>query len=679
MSRPSATALIALPLLAVLPTGCGSDEAVGDANDPPAGKPIHRMNKVEWSQTLQDLLGIQQDVTEHFPTDPTTFGFDNIAAGVTTSPVHVELLEGAIDAALDQFFQRDVAAFQRSFFEAESDDVLYTGGGPYEDWAYLLEHPDHVAHSVYEAPARGSYELTLFVFAIHEQAQPPTLIIDVNGRTQAELPLVTSHLDARQALLATLELEAGPNAIDIRFDAEIGAADFAFDVLLDAWNLAGPIGNGTPSASPRTADILLCAPETDDDAACAHDILEEFGRRAWRRPLTDSEVSSFDALFEVGLTADLTWDEALQLAMKGILFSPEFSFREEQTASPESARRLNGYELASRLSYFLWSSMPDDSLLAAADNDALLDPDVLHWHTERMLDDERSDALPNNFAGQWWGIRTLQGVQPDTTLYGNWSEDLRASMTQEMLELARHHLFSDGDFRDFINAKEGWLDPVLASHYQMPAANGWSSLDGTARQGLLTTAGWLTVNASPAEPSAVKRGKWVLDNLLCAAPPPPPPEAQASIPPEPDEGSARTREEAVRSGAFCQGCHAEMDAIGFSLGHFDALGGFRSIDEFGYPIDAITQLPTGDSIRAASGLIPMLRDDERVARCIVEKTFAYANGRAPGVADERSIDEIATAFVAGGASFRALARAIVQHPTFQERGPVPPDTIAEAP
>jgi hypothetical protein len=355
--------------------------------------------------------------------------------------------------------------------------------------------------------------------------------------------------------------------------------------------------------------------------------------------------------------------------------SPDFWYRPEREPAGDGVVKLDGYQVATRLAAFVWSSGPDEELLDAADAGQLDTVDGVVDQMVRMMADPRADALVDNLAGQWFAIRKLDGITPDVVRYPQFDDELRASMQGELKTLLRQWLREGGTLDEVLVGRTAYVDQRLADEYVLPySGDGASyvpvSTEGTDRYGLLGTAGFLAANSRGDGPSAVKRGKWILENLMCSPPPPPPPNVENTLVFEPEGGSVRQQEEAIRADEFCQTCHSQMDPLGFALNEFDAVGASRAIDEYGYPIDDHT-VWNGVAIDGPAGLADVVLGDPRLDACVVQKTMTYALGRSPTVDDQPMFDEIEARFLEGGRTFESLAEAVVQSDAFRFRGTAP--------
>jgi hypothetical protein len=357
-----------------------------------------------------------------------------------------------------------------------------------------------------------------------------------------------------------------------------------------------------------------------------------------------------------------------------VLVSPHFLFRVEIDPEPTSlvAHPVSDYELASRLSYFMWSSMPDDELFAAADAGALQDPAELQAQVVRMLADPKAESLVANFAGQWLYFRAIgPNVVKDPTMFPMFDEELRASMRTEMEMFFRSFVTESRSLKELLTSDTTYVDARLAAHYGLPAPEGTGfvevALGDAPRRGLLTQAGLMAVLSHPQVTSPVKRGKWVLEQLLCIPPAPPPPGVDAQPPEFDPNASVREQLEAHRANPECAVCHDTIDPLGLGLEHYDAVGAYRTIDG-GKPIDATGNLPNGGaSFDDALGMAASLADSEDFARCTVRHTLTYALGRGVTPGDFPYIEEIAAEAMASDFALEDLVIAIVTSEMFRMR------------
>ena len=439
--------------------------------------------------------------------------------------------------------------------------------------------------------------------------------------------------------------------------------------------LEGPLAP-TPDRMPESYRRTLIAhpSATMTKAQAAEKNIRRFAYRAFRRPVTDVEVTRLMAMWTKADADGRSFDESMDFVLQAVLISPSFLFRMEQEPQPNegAVHTLDEYELASRLSYFLWSSMPDDELLALADKGQLranLDAQV-----RRMLKDPKSAALVQNFAGQWLQLRAMQNVAPDTQRYPAFDQSLREAMTKETQMFFTAIVQENRNVLDFIDADFTFVNERLAKHYGLTGVTGDEfrrvTLPKDQRGGLLTQASILTITSYPGRTSPVQRGKWVLENLLDAAPPPPPPNVPALADDSKAQltGTMRQRMEQHRANPTCAACHEQMDAIGFGLENFDAIGEWRTVDGNNDKIDPSGVLPGGKSFNGPAELREIIKShSDEFSRCLTSKMLTYALGRGLESYDRRTIDAVAAEMQANGNTFTALIEAVARADAFQKR------------
>jgi hypothetical protein len=432
------------------------------------------------------------------------------------------------------------------------------------------------------------------------------------------------------------------------------------------------------SNAAERAALITCDVAAQGDA-CLRQILKGFAYRAWRRPVLDSELDRLLAVVNVARNNGDNVETGLGLALRAVLLSPHFTFRVELDPDPTSLapHPLNAYELASRLSYFLWSSAPDAQLLASAENGSLTNPQVIREHTARLLNDARARSIIDNFAGQWLHLRAVDTLQPDATLFPNVDSALLSAMRSETELLFRDIAFQGAPLVELLTANYSYMNARLATHYGLPSVGGTElirvELNGNLqRGGLLTQASFLTLSSHVNRTSPVVRGKWILDELLCQSPPPPPPNVNlAGIAMAKDQGlTQRQALAAHRADPTCNSCHALMDPIGLGLENYDAIGQYRDTDG-GKPIDAAGQLPSGEAFSGAKELGARIAAKPEFLRCAAQKLYTYALGRAPASAAEHldgpTLDALVDALSQSNFSFAELINRIVTSPTFTSR------------
>ncbi|WP_224241187.1 DUF1592 domain-containing protein [Hyalangium gracile] len=423
------------------------------------------------------------------------------------------------------------------------------------------------------------------------------------------------------------------------------------------------------------ARLLTCDFSGANEGPCAKQILSRFGRKAWRRPLTEEDVGRLLALVQESRAAGDAFEVALGVGLQAILTSPHFLFRVELNPAvglPDT-QPLTTFELATRLSYLLWSGPPDEALLAAAESGALREDTELERQTRRMLAEPRAAALVDNFASQWLRTRQLALTQPSPALYPTFeTRQLGPAMAQETALVFAELLQGDRSILDLVDADFTYVNAALAAHYGIPGTFDPSRFTRVTlsadshRRGILTHGSILALNATPTRNSTVKRGKWVLGRLLCQEPPPPPPSVP-QLPTGPTSaGSLRQRMEQHVSDPACSGCHVKMDPIGFALEHYDAIGAWRMMDG-AFAIDARGTLPDGRSFNGAIDLASTLKQDPDLPGCVVRHLFTYALGRQPEYADEAALARLTQSFQEKGYRMRELLVQLVLSPSFRMR------------
>jgi hypothetical protein len=441
-------------------------------------------------------------------------------------------------------------------------------------------------------------------------------------------------------------------------------------------SIGGPYDATGAGETPSRSRIFVCRPTSSrDEAACAREILSKLARRAYRRPVTEGDVRALFTLYDDG-RKDGGFEAGIAMALSKILVSPEFLFRIERdpsNAAPESAYRLSDLELASRLSFFLWSSMPDDELLDVAVRGRLQDPAVLDQQVRRMLGDARSQTLVSNFAGQWLFLRNMRLVQPDVETFTDFDENLRESFQKETELFIGSTLREDRSVLDLLTADYTFLNERLARHYQIPNVYGSHfrrvTLRDEARKGLLGQGSILTVTSYANRTSPTLRGKWVLENILGAPPPPPPPNIP-SLRPTNDSGKVLSLREQMaqhRTNPVCATCHSRMDPIGFALDNFNAIGKWRTTDA-GAVIDASGTLPDGAQFNGPAELRKiLLRRPEEFVTTVTEKLLTYGLGRGVEYYDIPAVRKIVREAAPGQYRWSSLIVGIAKSTPFQMR------------
>ncbi|NUP08140.1 MAG: DUF1592 domain-containing protein [Polyangiaceae bacterium] len=672
MSRDVGRWSLSVASLCLAASGCVGQ--LGDNGGPgPSGTPsgedpgrvtIHRLNRAEYDNTVRDLLGTASSPAVDFPADDHSYGFDNNADTLTLSPLQLELYERAAEKLADEALALGSAAVLDRF---EAETVGGSVGAASGSAWNLTSAGDVTVTKTLEAA--GTYHVRVRAWQQAAGPDAAQMSISVAGTVLGPFD-VTGTADEPQLVEQDIELAAGNASIVVSFLNDYYEPDLGEDrnLLVDWIEIEGP--DGVATDNPLRERIVICEPTTGE--ACVRDIIAAFGRRAYRRPMTEDEIDGLMGLYDLALTNGDDETEGLKLTVRAMLSSPHFLFRVEVDDDPESekAHALSSFELASRLSYFLWSSMPDDALLDLAESDELLDPEVLSAQVDRMLDDEKSVALVDNFAGQWLFIRALADSTPDYTAFPSFDDDLREAMRQEANLFFAEFLKEDGlPLDQLIESDFAYVNDRLAEHYGIDGAFGAdfqrTTLSGAPRGGLLRQGAWLTVTSNPDRTSPVKRGKWILENLLCDAPPPPPAGVEGF---KPEDLEAKTQKEllaAHRSDPVCASCHSVMDPLGLALENYDGIGSFRLQDK-GVNVDPSGDFE-GDPFQTPDEFVKLLVQDDRLPSCAAEKVFTYALGRAPANTDRAYLETIVEDFQASGLSLRELLKLVVTSEPFMYR------------
>jgi mono/diheme cytochrome c family protein len=632
-----------------------------------------RLNRVEYRNTVRDLLGVDFRADKDFPTDDSGHGFDNIGDVLTISPV---LMERYLDAA-ETIASRALGA-----------DPL--PGKPIETMYHTkdknLRRPNpNTIEATHRIGWDGEYIVRLGLPGQRDKdAKPVQMGFWMDGQllhtqTVETKPNDLVYFNPYSEEEFRIVLPEGDHHFRIAFMGD----DFYKSLPKEDWykndknktlnmmTFIGPFPAKVEKASRKK--ILICDPATG--RACTDKILSTLARRAYRRPVAKTEVAALARFVKLARDEGQTVEQGLQLAIRAMLVSPHFLFRIEHESDAKETgkvRPVSQFELASRLSYFLWSSMPDDELLNLAESGKLRDRAVVETQVKRMLADSRSAALAENFAGQWLEVRNLDIVKPDPQKFPDWGPELRDAMKTETRMFFESLLRENRPLSDFLDADYTFLNETLARHYGIEGVEGPDfrrvELSTTQRGGILGHASILTVSSYPTRTSPVIRGKYILENILGAPPPAPPPDVPAL-----DEesvgnaGSLRQQLEKHRSSPTCASCHNRMDVLGFGLENYDAIGKWRTKDGK-FEIDAGGTLPNGHSFTTPAELRVLLKQDlADFSRCLIEKMMTYALGRGIERYDRRTVKEIQQRLEAADYRFQPLILDIVNSLPFQSR------------
>ncbi|MCA9540164.1 MAG: DUF1592 domain-containing protein, partial [Myxococcales bacterium] len=568
----------------------------------------------------------------------------------------------------------------------ECEDVGADIGGARGDFWNLWSNGELVVDL--NLPGAGEYEIRVRAAGQQAGPDPARMALSFDREVLARYDVVATAA-APEWYTHRLVAAAGGHSVGVSFlndyymPEDPDPAQRDRNLLLDAIVVEGPFGGVAPEEAPEApmerSPLLVCDLAGPDDYGCAGQIVTAFARRAWRRPIEPEETDRLLGLVRLAREQGDPLVEGLKLALRAVLLSPHFLYKVELDADPTSLtpHRLTDHELAVRLSYFVWGTTPDAELDALADAGRLGEPEVLAEQVGRMLADARAEGLVDNFGGQWLYTRAMADVAPDYNYFPAFDDLLRASMSIETLAVFRRFVRENLPLRGLIDFDETYLNQRLAEHYgidfeagveddEAPAGFRRFSLDGTGRRGVLTLGSTLTVTSLPTRTSPVKRGKWVLEQLMCDEPPPPPPGVEAVLGEVDQAATLRERLAQHRANPDCALCHDRMDPIGLGLENFDAIGAFRMEDN-GIAIDASGSLPGGVDFVGATALADILREDARFTRCFHEKLFTFALGRGPERADRACLAELAETADANDWRLQDVIEQLVQSPAFTAR------------
>ena len=664
-----------------------------------------RLNRIEYDNTLHDLLGISLRPGTDFPLDDAGYGFDNNGDVLSISPLLMEKYTTAARAASRAAVYGEVAPKQPGkltrFLGKKLQDDPTSNALPFSLRGALW--------TSYDFPVTGDYEFRMRIgnyrprenvsprqkelsrkFApspaekaelaeLNRIADPPVkMVMTVDGR-EIYSEVVEGNIDyayAHGESIARTRLTAGEHRFRASFPEYADMDDPRTNVntdgrrkiFVDYIDIVGPFN---PAPAPKNPAIFVCPEHTP---ACARRIIENTATRAWRRPVTVAELDRLAKLAATVRKDSEKFDEGLRIALEAILLSPNFLFRieREPTVPGTGTYNLNDFELATRLSYFLWSSLPDEPLMRAAREHKLTQPGGLQTQLKRMLTDPRATALIDNFAGQWLSLRELDRRKPDPVRFPLADDEILEAMKTESLLFAGAILRENRPILDFLDGRFTYLNGALARYYGLPGVNGEAfrkvELDGVQRGGVMTHGAILTLSSYATRTSPVLRGKWVLENLLGTPPPPPPPDIPALE--EKDLGSTasvRQRLEQHRANPACAVCHNQMDPIGFGLENYDAAGRWRTHDGK-FAVDSSGKLPGGQTFDKPQDLRRIMRDTpEAFTRNFVEKMMTYALGRGLEPSDRQAVGAIQQRLAANGYRFATLLEAILESPAFRQR------------
>ena len=696
------------------------DRAARARLDPGRTATFHRLNRAEYQNAVRDLLALEVDVSAQLPADDINEqGFDNAADVLSVSPL-----------LLDRYLASAHKTARLAVGLSQPRAVVETYKVP-----ILLVQDDRMDEALpfgsrgglairHHFPADGEYDIKIklhrnYVNYIRGLGSRQDLDVRLDGVLLKRFsiggeapgrPAPASYagnifgdpewenyaLYADSALEVRFQASAGPRVVGVSFVRNLTASEgvlqprqtvFAVAIndmrdgnaAVEEVAVRGPHAAQGPGDTPSRRRLFVCRPaQASEEMPCARRILGDLARLAYRRPVDKADVDTLLTFYQAG-RADGSFDAGLQAALERLLISPDFLFRIERDPpgiAPGSAYRINDVELASRLSFFLWSSIPDDELLRLAERGELRSPDVLARQIRRLVGDSRSRALVDNFGAQFLYLRNLANVAPDPVAFPEFDENLRDAFRRETELFLESQIKEDRAIWELLDADYTFVNERLARHYGIPNVYGshfrritLAGGDVSRRGGILGHGSLLTVTSYPNRTSPVLRGKWVLTNVLGTPPPPPPPD----VPDLPERGeggrtaTVRERMEEHRKNPACRGCHAPMDPLGLALENYDAIGLWRTA-ESALPIDASGALPGGKAFEGPDGLRTVLLERrEQFVRTVTEKLLTYALGRPLTYRDRPNVRQIVRDAAADNYRWSALIREIVESPVFLMR------------
>ena len=695
------------------------DRAAEAQPNPGRTETFHRLNRAEYQNVIRDLLALEIDAASLLPADDASYGFDNIAGVLRLDQARVEryLSVAAKISRMAVGTPPPTATAAEFRVSGEARQYERIEGLPFGTRGGLLvrynfsQDAEYVIRVKLLCRLQGGDCDGAAGFADEHQLE-----VMIDGE-RVGLFTLEPRDEPRQEIApyeVRLPLKGGPRDVGVTFVAlpdtqEVESrfqrfqrpfflignvfqqSQVVYQPYVDKVTIIGPFAPSGLGDTPSRRRLFICRPAgQNEEAACAEEILSTLARRAYRRPETKADIQRLLAFYNEGRTHG-GFEAGIEMAVRRLLTSPEFLFRIEHDPpriAPGTNYRISDLEFASRLSFFLWSSIPDDELLDVAARGELQERAVLERQVRRMLADGRSQALVNNFVGQWLQLRNLEVSQPSIPLFPNFDDTLRKTFRQETELLFRSILREDRSVLELLTADYTFMNERLALHYGIPNVQGSHfrrvSLTDTNYRGVLTHGSVLTVTSRPNRTSPVLRGKWILENVLGTPPPPPP----AVVPPLPEKKRGARREALPmreqmaehRANPVCAGCHASIDPLGFALENFDAVGRWRDMDEAFRPIDASGKLPDGTQFDGlASFQEALLSRPERFVATVTEKLLTYALGRGLEYYDMPAVRKIVRETAPGHFMLSSLIQGVANSIPFQMRraGP-PPDEQSQA-
>jgi len=639
---------------------------------------LHRLNRVEYRNTIRDLIGVDYEPSVDFPADDIGYGFDNIGDVLSLPPILLEKYLDAAEAIADQAIVTEGSRLPLIVRHSGAD---LRGGTRVINRAkgskIIVSNGQMSAKVKLDKP--GKYEIHVDAYGQQAGNDPVKMGLLIDG-TQITTFDVKATESKPEVYTYEGRASAGDHEIAVSFLNDYyrpREANGDRNMIVNSIAVRGPLGSEKPLPDSHQRVLFVQPSKQVTVQQATSQVVERLASRAFRRPATKSEVARLEQLAAAARKRGDGFEQSVQLAMQAILISPNFLFRvEADPAEGQAERQLNDYELASRLSYFLWSTMPDAELYSDAWQDKLGDRENLRRHVVRLLQNKRARALVDNFAAQWLNLRKFDEMEPSPRHFPAFTQKLRDDMRRETNYFFGHIVREDRSVLELLSADYSYLIERLARDYGISGVEGEAfrrvSLANSPRGGIITQGSILTLTSNPTRTSPVKRGKWILENLLGEPPPPPPPD----VPELDDEqrmltGSVRQQLEQHRANPACAVCHQQMDELGFALENFDPIGGWRLFDG-PHQINPSAELPSGEKFSGPNELALLLRRTKHLefVRCLAEKLLTYALGRGLEYYDKCAVDKIVEKVAEHDFRFSAMVIAIVESEPFQKRGAV---------
>ena len=651
---------------------------------------LRRLNRAEYNNSVRDLVGVDFHPADDFPSDDVGYGFDNIGDVLSLPPILFEKYLAAAESIAEQAIIAGKSGQKGPTTTVEVENLPDSaGGGRFNDWARTLSSTGAIV-TTYRFPRDGEYFLRARAFGQQAGPESAKMGFVIDGKTLNTVEVKAVENDP-QVYEYQVKLKGGARKFGVSFlndfynEKAPNPKDRDRNLVVDSLEVQGPTLSADAPKPDSHKRILFKTPTKENRADVAREVVERFASRAYRRPITGGELARLVKFVDLAAQNGESFERGIQLAVEAVLVSPQFLFRVEldrrPRPRPKSGERtttpqafpIGEHELASRLSYFLWSSMPDDELLGLARDGKLRDGKTLETQVKRMLRDPKARGLVDNFASQWLQIRNLKTVNPDRSRFPSFDEPLRAAMLQETELYFEAIIRDDRSVLDLIDSDFTYVNERLAKHYAISGVTGEAfrrvTLKGGRRGGILTQASILTVTSNPTRTSPVKRGKWILEQILGT----PPPAAPPNVPELADDkglmltGTLRQRMVQHRANPSCASCHDRMDPLGFGFENFDAIGAWRDTDG-GHPVDASGVLPSGQKFQGPQELKAILKGrDKDFVRTLAEKLFTFALGRGVEYYDTCAVDKILDGASSDGYRFSRLVLEIVLSDPFQKR------------